>query len=51
MPRMIKKLPHNARFDYEDVCGFKHYHTNNRWYLVWRNRTTKFIKSFAKNEE
>lgn len=48
---MVKKLPKGAKYDYVDVCGFKHYHTNNRWYLVWKNRERTFVKSFAKSEE
>lgn len=51
MPRTIKRLPHNARYDYEDICGWKHYHSDKRVYLVWRNRNGVVVKSYSKNEE
>ena len=49
--RTIKNLPKLAKYDYTDVCGYKHYHTANRIYLVWSNRYRQFVVSYSKKEE
>ena len=36
MVRYVKKLPKNATFDYVDIFGGKHYHTDRRQYVVYR---------------
>lgn len=51
MARTIKRLPSGAKYDYTDVCGFKHYHTAKRWYLTWRNKQGLVVKSMALSEE
>ena len=44
MEHYVKKLPKNATFDYVDIFGGKHYHTDRRQYVVYRGT----IKSISK---
>ena len=49
--KTINKLPKSAKYDYTDICGYKHYHTARRIYLKWNNRNGIVIRSYGKNEE
>ena len=35
--RYIKRLPKNARYDYTDIFGRKHFHSVSRNYIVCRD--------------
>lgn len=38
--------PKNAIFDYVDIFGGKHYHTNRRQYVVYRGSIRSISKKF-----
>lgn len=50
--KKIKKLPKNAKFDYKDNFGTRHYQTRNRRYETYATDYGRKIKvySFKKDE-